>query len=73
MRTTDMLLWASLTVGSIALFGCETTGTEGPTTQPSKMSNVSDGSTDAPDITPEMKRFDAGIGDTGTHRGGGQE
>jgi hypothetical protein len=63
-------------VGAMALFlslaGCQNTAEEPnpeqPTTRPAMMSNVpSEGVL----ITPEMQRFDPGIGDTGTRTGGG--
>ncbi len=67
MRSYAFLLAGSLATGFLLLAGCQSSNE--PTTQPTMMSNQP--GYNETNITPEMQRFDSGIGDTATQTGGG--
>lgn len=64
------LLLSAMALPLFLLVGCQNAGE-----QPEMMSNRPEEARpapiNAPDISPEMKRFDWGIGDTATETGGG--
>jgi hypothetical protein len=57
-----------LAIATLSLAGCQSTKTG---SQPQHMSNIPERSTNEPTVTPDMERFDSGIGDTATGTGGG--
>lgn len=67
------LLSIGLAAGTTVLLGCQSEDVALETdANPQLMSNVrTDLPLAAPDISSDMQRFDAGIGDTGTGTGGG--